>query len=127
MSINILLLEDDLVYAMHVRERLEQEGWIVYHEVNSAVARQTIEEEDIDVLITDLVIRDVKGKPTNDGGLTMINYVRSRVPNPPLIIAMTGTPPALALLRIAESMKADYSIEKSAELDELVNIIRVCK
>ncbi len=120
MTMKILLLEDDLLFAMHLREVLEEEGWMVYHEVNATNAKMTLEETSVDVIICDILIRGVNNMPTPDGGLTLMVHTQQHVKPNPVIIAMTGTSESLNLLKLAESMHVDLTMKKPIDVDRLL-------
>ncbi|GAB5406800.1 MAG: hypothetical protein Aurels2KO_50310 [Aureliella sp.] len=121
---NILLLEDDLVLAMHVREGLENEGWTVFHEVNARSAKVTLEEEQVDFVICDILIREVDNSISKEGGLTLIDFVKFNLTPCPPIFVITGASPKLNLVQLAEQMNVDRVFEKPVDIEDLVFEVR---
>ncbi len=120
----ILLLEDDLTFAMHVRDAFEQEGWTVYHEVSPVSARVTLDEEPIDLVVCDILIRGIDSQPSSEGGLTLITHIRLRMHSPPPILAITGADPMLNLVPLAENLAVDRILQKPINLPDLVAEVR---
>ncbi len=121
---NILLLEDDLLLAMHVREGLENEGWTVFHEVNARSAKVTLKEEQIDFVICDILIRAIDNSVSKEGGLTLIDFVKFNLTPCPPIFVITGASPKLNVVQLAEQMKVDRVFEKPFDIEDLVYKVR---
>lgn len=121
---NILLLEDDLALAMHIREGLEKQQWNVFHEVSTKTAKATLADEKIDFVISDILIRSPDNKLGNEGGLTLISHLLFNVSPTPPIFVITGSSPTLNLVRLAEQMNVDRVFEKPVVIDDLVYEMR---
>lgn len=121
---NVLLLEDDLALAMHLREGLERQSWSVFHEVDAKTAIATLEEERIDFAICDILIRQFDNTVRKEGGLTLIAHMQFKLDPCPPIFVITGASPVLNLARLAEQMKVDRVFEKPIDIDELVYEMR---
>lgn len=117
----VLLLEDDLTLAMHYRESLEEAGLTVFHEVNVEAAKLTVQEEQIDVAVCDILIRGISGEPMVNGGISLIAFIKLNVDPKPKIVAITGSNPSLRLVQHAESMNLDAVIQKPVDLAHLVS------
>lgn len=117
---NILLLEDDLSLAMHYRQSLEQASHRVFHDVSVALAKETLKEERIDLVLCDIIIRGPDGSTLPQGGLSLISHILLHIRPRPKIIAITGANPSLNLLRHADMMNADATMEKPFSVDDLL-------
>lgn len=120
----ILLLEDDLSLAMQYRECLEEAGFTVFHEVNVNAAKLTLEEEQVDVAVCDILIRGVNGEAMIHGGLSLISHMKMNVKPTPKIIAVTGSNPKLHLAQHAELMNLDAVLEKPLQLSQLATEVK---
>jgi CheY-like chemotaxis protein len=60
-SIQVLLVEDDELIRMNSMEMLSESGFAVVEAGNAAQALKVIESEQIDVLVTDIGLPDMKG------------------------------------------------------------------
>jgi CheY-like chemotaxis protein len=108
---NILIVDDD----KHLREVIERLLTLRGHQVHSAGngkgALAVIEQRQIDLVITDILMPDMDG-------YELIAALRKRSA-PPRIIAMSGGSGRLDseyLLRVARSMKVDKLLEKPLTL-----------
>lgn len=117
----ILLLEDDLLLAMHYRSVLEDAGYLVYHDVNVESAKETLTEVPIDLVITDILICDWDGRPQSSGGLSLMAHLTLNQGEKPKMIAITGTSPSLNLLQHAENFDVDVCMEKPIESKKLLS------
>ena len=117
---SLLLLEDDLALAMHYREALELKGHVVYHEVNVEQAKLTLQDVAIDIVISDIMIRDLSGAPSSRGGFSLISHIRLNIRPIPHIIVITGADSRLNLLQVAESFSAAAALEKPIDMDLLL-------
>ncbi len=120
---NLLLLEDDLSLAMHYRQCLEQASYRVFHDVSVALAKETLKEEQIDLVLCDIIIRGPDGNTLPQGGLSLISHILLHIRPRPKIIAITGANPSLNLLRHADMMNADATMEKPFAMDDLLEEI----
>ena len=121
--LNILLLEDDLALAMHYRDVLEKRGWAVYHEVAVGPAKVTLESVPIDLAICDLLIRNVTGDPTPEGGLSLISHIKLNVRPQPKVAVISGGNSQLNLLQHAECFNVNAVLEKPVSEEELVETV----
>lgn len=122
---NILLLEDDLSLAMHYREGLEDAGYAVYHDVNVDAAKVTLEAVDVHVVITDIMLRSVKGMPSSTGGLSLLSHITLNVRPIPHLVVITGTDSQLQLLKMAETFNVAVSLEKPFAVESLIDEVNV--
>lgn len=122
---NILLLEDDLSLAMHYREALEAAGHAVFHEVNVEQAKVTLSEVQIEIVISDIMIRDLAGQPGAAGGFSLLSHVTLYVRPIPHIIVISGTDSNLRLLEVATCFNANLSMEKPLDVDVLVAEVNI--
>lgn len=108
---HILIVDDDSDLR-HVLERfLILKGHQVYSAGNGKAAIALIEKNQIDLVITDILMPDMDG-------YELISELRHH-PAPPRIIAMSGGSGRLDmdyLLRMARTMKVDKLLEKPLKL-----------
>lgn len=92
---SILLLEDDLRIAEHWKALLEDAGYRVLHEVDADKAIQVADEEPVDLIVTDIFIResDTTFKPR--GGLSLLAHASVNLSPRPKAIAVTGASKSL--------------------------------
>ena len=90
MTKSILLLEDDLRIAGHWKALLEEAGYRVFHEVDSDKAIRVADEELVDLIVTDIFIRDSDTTFKPRGGLSLLAHASVNVRPRPKAIAITG-------------------------------------
>ncbi|MBB3210480.1 DNA-binding response OmpR family regulator [Rhodopirellula rubra] len=95
MTKSILLLEDDVRVAEHWKRLLEEAGYRVYHETDADAAIKLVDEESINLVITDILIRENETKFKPRGGLSLLAHVSINVRPRPKTIAVTGASPSL--------------------------------
>lgn len=105
----ILLIEDDLILAEMLRERLGSRGHTVWHAASGAEADAIGSEIKPDLVIVDLVLPDVNG-------LVLCANLRERWPIP-IIICTASTRPEDAVLGF--KLGADDFVRKPFSIDEL--------
>jgi CheY-like chemotaxis protein len=108
---HILIVDDDV----HLRQVIERLLTVRGHQVTTAAngkgAIAIVDQQQIDLVITDILMPDMDG-------YELISALRKR-PDPPRIIAMSGGSGSLDssyLLRVARSMKVDKLLEKPLNL-----------
>ncbi len=100
----VLVIDDEQPVRDYLCCILEHEGFTVYQATNGREGMSVIENNGIDLLITDLVMPDREGLETITG---------VRKTHPELrIIAMSGAASSEAYLRIANSLGARATIQK---------------
>ena len=120
----ILILEDDQRLAQHWQAALENEGFQVIIQSDAEQAIATLKKTTVDIVISDLLIRDSENRPMVKGGLSLLSCVALLQKRPkPKVIAVTGTSAELNLNGHAESLKASLCLTKPLELDELTNAV----
>lgn len=119
----ILLLEDDRELASHWQQLLEDNGHrvVVFHTATEAI--QYIKEAHVNVVISDMLIRDELGMLTAQGGLTLLSHISLHVKPRPLVIVITGASPDLNLVRHAEALGADHFASKPADAQQILGWI----
>ncbi|MEM8538908.1 MAG: hypothetical protein AAGF56_13735 [Pseudomonadota bacterium] len=126
----ILLLEDDLTQSLEIAEALRDVGHDVRACTTAGEARSEILEQEYDLLIADLIVRE-DGKPVPDGGLYVIGWVRRNAAVPEAvrtmpIVAISGTVnnPGMAFaLTTAEQVGATVSLPKPLNMRDLVHTV----
>jgi DNA-binding NtrC family response regulator len=121
---SILILEDDFELAMYWRMALEERGYSVsqHSTVDSAITAIDGAKA-IDLVITDLLITDGANRYSNRGGLSLLSHIELRSKNPPKRIAISGARPQIKALETAAQLKADRTLQKPVDVDELVGIV----
>jgi DNA-binding response OmpR family regulator len=112
-SIKIAVIEDEGFVLRSVTWMLEKEGFEVAGYVDAAPALAECQFEEVDLILTDLVM------PTR--GEQLIQEVRSRGINTP-IIAMSANLTNAANTSLA-ALGAQAVLQKPFEIDELVNLV----
>lgn len=128
----VLVMEDDVAHASHIRQALEAVGHDVEWARTASAALDYIRDSPIDLLITDIYIYEA-GTMTRDGGIRLIGSIRMPGPTAPFpelrdipIIAISAAANSIGnpnILRIAESVGADYSLPKPFTSSELVSTV----
>ena len=119
----VLILEDQHELASYWREFIEEAGYRVVHALNMGDATSFLNVNSIDIIVTDMLIRDEEAELQPSGGLTLLSHINLHVDNPPKIIAVSGAHPDLHVLKHAKSMGADRCIGKPFTPAELLSII----
>ena len=121
----ILILDDDIRLNQHWQTLLEREGYLVIGHFDTDRAIQSLDQSKIDLVISDMIIRDAKNDIQAKGGLSLLAYIAMELPPPiPKIIAITGSPPELHLDKHAESMHTDICLRKPIGDGELVKAVK---
>ncbi len=116
----LLILEDDTELAINWQLALEAAGYTVRHAADTEEAIRIVDEGGIDLVISDLLIRDVHQQPRNTGGLTLLSHIKLWMTDKPPVIAVSGTSAQLNLLDYAGQMEADVVLRKPVSADEIV-------
>ena len=119
----VLIMEDQHELASYWRESLEEAGYRVLHAINMKDAASFLDDDEIDVVVTDMLIHNEDKEIQPTGGLTLLGHINLHVEKPPKIIAISGAHPDLHVLKHAESMGADFCIYKPFTPDELISVI----
>lgn len=126
----IIFLEDDAHLGHDLSQTLREFGHSVAWCGLAADARELMEQENFDILITDVMIL-VDGTPMPDGGITLIHWVRQRESGRAAsettgIIAITGLAQRQGLEQILDTTRlvgADFAIEKPIDTRLLIEQI----
>ena len=119
----VLIMEDESQLASYWREALEAAGYIVIHASDFAEAVAVLETRDVDVVVSDMLIRDEDDRPSSTGGLSLMTHLRLHVRPVPKIVAVSGAHPDLHILRHAELLHAAACIVKPFSAEELIETI----
>lgn len=114
----ILLIEDDIKLQRVYQHFLEEKGYEVLTTRSCWIALQLMEKNPVDVLITDIMVQDFDG-------IELIRILRI-MPNPPPIIAMTGSTKQMSgmgLLAIARSLGVQQTLQKPFTRMELLQSV----
>lgn len=119
----VLLLEDDFDLASHWKELLEELGHGVIHVTDTESAIKAFEESEVDLVISDILIRSPEGKASRSGGLSLLSHINLSSKSKPKILAVSGAHPQLNVLKHATAMKADRTLTKPIDADELAAVV----
>ena len=121
----ILILEDDLRLSQHWQTLLEDEGYHVVAHTDTQQAIQSLDELKIDLVISDMIIRDETNHICPKGGLSLMAHIAMNISPPvPKVIAITGSSPELQLDKHAESMRSDLCLRKPISPEDIVTAVK---
>ena len=114
---NILVVDDDLLYRELIGKALNKEGHKATLVENGVEAIRKIKEENFDLMITDILMPEKEG-------IEIIQEVRETHPDLKIIaISSGGRVGYSSFLRIAEAFGADQSLEKPFNPAQLIEKI----
>ena len=116
-------MEDQTELASYWREHLETAGHNVIHATDFAEAVALLETREVQIVVSDMLIRDDDDRPSKTGGLSLLSHLRLHVNPPPKTIAVSGAHPQLNILRHAELLQADACIVKPFTAEQLVETV----
>ncbi|WP_310991430.1 sigma-54-dependent transcriptional regulator [Aequorivita marina] len=114
MKQKIHIIEDDVAFGKMLTSFLERKGFEVSISLTGASGRKALEENQFDLLITDLKLPD-------DSGLALLEYAQSIVPATKVIL-MTGYAEVDTAVKAIKKGALDY-ISKPFRPEELLMII----
>ena len=126
----LLLMEDDTVLAFELAASLKDAGHEVVVTASANEAREKLWHWDIDLLISDIVVRQ-GDRPVPDGGLSLISWVRYTATNtlelqhiPIIAISGEQSRPGMDfILPTAARIGADLILEKPIDISKLLQAI----
>ena len=116
---HILLLEDDFRLAMFWQHGLEHAGFRVTHCMTAADAIQTFDSQPVDLVISDILIRDENRKLKPEGGLSLVAHIsltRKKIP----VLCVTGADQSLDLDKHLELFNVHKTFQKPIDVTEIV-------
>ncbi|UAB82127.1 sigma-54-dependent Fis family transcriptional regulator [Marixanthomonas sp. SCSIO 43207] len=114
MTHKILIVEDDIAFGKMLATFLERRNFSVTTTSNSNEGKEKLEEEDFDLLITDLKLPD-------DSGMTLLEHVKNAYPKTRVIL-MTSYAEVNTAVEAIKKGALDY-ISKPFRPEELLMII----
>lgn len=115
MSASILIVEDDLTFALMLKTWLGKKGFQVNSVSNMARARRALSEQRYDLILSDLRLPD-------EDGIALLNWMHKENIDRPLII-MTGYADIRSAVQAIKCGAQDY-ISKPIQPDELLKKIQ---
>ncbi|MCS6853294.1 MAG: response regulator [Elioraea sp.] len=123
----ILLIEDDALVRTAIRRVLEGAGHVVIDAAHGGEALARIEQAEIDLVITDLLMPEVEG-------IEVLTAARRRHPGLPVLVISGGFPPERAAaagvgadyLRMARQLGATRTLAKPFERADLLAAVEDC-
>lgn len=130
---NILIMDDDMEFALRVRDVLEHIGHVCTWARSGTEALELLQETVFDLLICDIYVYQ-DGKITVDGGISLIGRVRmfsadrrlSKLNREMPIIAVSGavkTAGNANILSVAKGVGANLTLKKPIESDILIETV----
>lgn len=121
----IALLEDDPDFGPLLKDMLEGEGFIVSLHSNAISALAFIDNNHVDLVITDMFIKE-DGLLAEQGGLSLISKIKQIIGHPAPIIAISGSfsQDEVKPSPISAAKGADYMMAKPLDHKTLMNVIR---
>jgi two-component system response regulator HydG len=114
-TIRVLVLDDDAAHAEVAAESLERAGYRVRIATSGTEGLRILEKESFDLVLTDLVMRDVSG-------IEVVRQVKARTPETEVVV-MTGYPSYETALEAMNEGAYDY-LNKPIDLNILRAKIR---
>lgn len=121
---HILLLEDDLRLASFWQTALEQSGLRVTHCSDASAAISVCDSQAIDLVVTDILIRDEQNAVKPEGGLSLISHIRLHQDQIP-ILCVTGADPSLQIQKHLELFSVQHIMTKPIDVTTLVRTVRL--
>ncbi|MHC4605435.1 MAG: sigma-54-dependent transcriptional regulator [Planctomycetota bacterium] len=109
-KVRILVIDDDRAHAETTAESLERSGYACTLAFSGTEGAKLIEEKDFDIIVTDLVMRDLSG-------IDIIRRARDRRPDTEIIV-ITGYPSYETALEAIDEGAYDY-LDKPIDLNIL--------
>jgi CheY-like chemotaxis protein len=109
----ILLLEDNLSTQTRIRLILEHQGYRVVCDGDGRKAMKLIEQEGIDLVLTDIHLPDCDG-------LEVVQAVRPAYPDLPIIAISGGDATGYSYLDLAEAFGANAILNKPVDGEALL-------
>jgi len=122
--LTILILEDDDRLCQHWRSLLELKGYLVIVQSDTDGAIQSLNESKIDLVISDMIIRDQTNSIRSKGGLSLLAHIAMNLEPPaPKVLTVTGSNPELFLDKHAKAMQSDLCLRKPIADKELITAV----
>lgn len=115
----ILVVDDEKSIRITFRIFLSEEGHEVFVAEDAETALKIFNEQDLDLIITDIVLRKMSG-------LDFIKIVKAENPNIPIVI-MTGSPEINTAMEVMKYEASDYIIKpisKEKLLEKVKSILK---
>ena len=118
--VKVLVVDDEELVRLTLRQMLESEGHDVLEARNGREAVAIQNKTPADIVLTDIIMPEQEGIET-------IIQLRRQAPNLRIIaISGGGRMKNLDFLRVAANVGADATLTKPFTTDELVEVIRGC-
>lgn len=124
MTKSILLLEDDLRIAEHWKALLEDAGYRIFHTVDTDDAIAVLHEESIDLILTDIFIRDSESSFKLRGGISLLAHASVNVRPSPKAIAITGASASLNIEAHVHIFRGAKTIVKPVSDEALLDAVK---
>ncbi len=118
----ILILEDEFRLATSWQLALEQARYAVIVESSFDAASNALQESEIALVISDMLIRSTSQTLAEKGGLSLLAFINlhlEKSKRPPVIV-ISGADASMNIDKHAEVMNARIVLKKPVSVDELV-------
>lgn len=124
-NLTIAILEDDADFGPLLKEMLEDEGYIVSLHTNAISALAFIDNNPVDLVISDLFIKE-DGQLSEQGGLTLISKIKQIMHHPAPVIAISGSfaNDKICAVSSATTLGADHTLAKPIDPNELIRLVQ---
>ncbi|WP_082700915.1 response regulator [Erythrobacter sp. YT30] len=121
----IMILEDDPDFGPLLQMSLEDAGYRVSLHTDATSALEFIDDNDVDLVISDLLIKQ-DGKFVQDGGIKLISALKQVRHHPAPVIAISGSfvQDQYHAISTAMTVGADRTLAKPVGPDELIDLIK---
>ncbi len=115
---SILIIEDDEYFRDLLKQLFEAEDYTVLVASNSRGALKILQEENPDLIITDIIMEDIDG-------LEIIMEIKKKSPEKPIIaISGGGSIGPKAYLSSAKALGADFTFRKPFSTDKMLDAVK---
>lgn len=128
---SILIMDDDFELSVQMARALRASEFDVDAVATAQAAKDALRAKTYAAVISDIIVK-VDGAPVADGGISLINWIKSSAQNHPEIaripvLAITGAqwhPGMEHILATAKQLGADATLEKPFGMGDLVRAVQ---
>ncbi|HEY1039812.1 MAG TPA: response regulator [Bacteroidia bacterium] len=113
----VLIVDDDELILMALRQKLEKEGMQVYTSTNIYDAYFKVNQSEPDIVLLDIVLPDMNG-------LSFMNMINSNVLNTRIPVVLMSSLSTTDIIEKSYEMGASGYITKPFNMNEISDVIR---